>query len=210
MCKFRFTLTILSIVSISTLLISCFDQSNFDYRVVNSNSLRGVYGTDAGMHGLWDPVAYNNVHDEFSWEKAFIDDNEIVNYIKNGNFVPIYIYSDGSSAIELRIGTEDERARLTAQEESWCKLKSEKYLYISNGVANISGIEHVNHTPASTVGGVNLKKGRWEVVVNYLEWPSSIYNEKTSYPPEFLVTINPESDRLFKYRSKVNTFDNFP
>lgn len=54
------------------------------------------------MHGLWSPEAYRDVG-ERNWEAHFVEDEALEVHIKRGEFVPIYVHSDGSPVIEARV-----------------------------------------------------------------------------------------------------------
>jgi hypothetical protein len=38
--------------------------------------LQGIYPTDSGMHCIWSPVAFSNVHDYDSWEAELLNDDD--------------------------------------------------------------------------------------------------------------------------------------
>ncbi|BBA32061.1 putative uncharacterized protein [Methylocaldum marinum] len=50
------------------------------------------------MHGLWSPEAYREVG-ERNWEAHFVEDEALEVHIKRGEFVPIYVHSNGSPVI---------------------------------------------------------------------------------------------------------------
>ncbi|HEY0682601.1 MAG TPA: hypothetical protein VGD45_09730 [Steroidobacter sp.] len=156
------------------------------------------------MHGLWSPEAFRNVG-EHNWEAHFIENASIEAHIKKGEFVPIYVHSDGAPVIDVRVGSKESSAGLSEQEKGWLKAASDPYLFISNGVANVSGIEYIGGQLTGAVACIRVPPGRWQVVVHLLSWPESSYNKETRYPPDFIVTLNPETAGV-SYRQVTETF----
>ena len=156
------------------------------------------------MHGLWSPDACREVGEQ-NWGKHFVENAAIEAHIQRGEFVPIYVHSDGAPVIETRVGSKGSPAALTEQEKKWLKTKSEPYLFVSHGVANISGIEYIGGEPTAAVAGIRVAPGRWQVTVYLLQWPEETFDKKTNYPPDFLVTLNPDDTKL-SYRQSVETF----
>lgn len=171
---------------------------------IAEHSLRRVYVTDAGMHGLWSPEAYRDVG-EHNWQAHFTENSSIEAHIARGEFVPIYVHSDGAPVIEVRVDSDAVPARLTEQERSWVKVASDPYLFVSNCRANVSGIEYIGGQPTVEVSSIAVPPGRWRAVVHLLSWPENSYDEKTRYPPDFIVTLTPETGATV-YRQVTETF----
>lgn len=176
-----------------------------EYTVRAGPVLRAAYVTDSGMHGLWSRTAYAGVGDPGSWAKHLIDEASRDAHIAMGDFVPIHVHSDGAPIIELRSGRAGAPAALSGEERGWVRARSDPYLFVSDGVVNISGIEYVNGDPEPHVGAMRLPRGRWTAVVYFLEWPESRFDRAKSYPPDFVVTLNPEVGSP-PYRRSVETF----
>jgi hypothetical protein len=166
--------------------------------------LRGAYVTDSGMHGLWSRTAYADV-DYGNWAEHFIDQASLGAHIAKGDFVPVYVHSDGVPVIELRSGRAGAPAALSGEERGRVRARSDPYLFVSDGAVNVSGIEYVNGDPDPYVGAMRLPEGRWTAVVYFLEWPESRSGEAGSHPPDFVVTLNPEVGSP-RYRRSVETF----
>lgn len=171
---------------------------------VAQHQLRGVYVTDAGMHALWSPEAYRDVG-EHNWEAHFIGNSSIEAHIARGEFVPINVHSDGAPVIDVRVDSEALPARLTEQEQGWLKVASDPYLFVSNGRANVSGIEYIGGPLTPAVGGISVPPGRWSAVVHLLHWPENSYDKKTRYPPDFIVTLHSETSATV-YRQVTDPF----
>jgi len=88
------------------------------YAVSAGPVLRAAYATDSGMHGLWSRTAYAGIGagDTGSWAEHFIDVANRDAHIAKGDFVPIYVHSDGAPVIELRSGRAGAPATLSGEE----------------------------------------------------------------------------------------------
>ena len=174
--------------------------------IENATGIKAVIGTDAGMHGLWDPKAFAHICDLALWEKTFVKNEGIEDYIRRGSFVPIYIHSDGAPLFEVRVGAAAKPAASTAEEQRWATQISAPYLFQSNGALALSGIEYINGGPTPDARIIALPQGRWTVTILMLEPPRDPAG-KNDRVPNFLVLVNPESGAAPQYRLSVETFD---
>lgn len=172
----------------------------------------GRMTTDAGMFGLWSPAVFADVIDYDTWESELLEDADIARHVIAGSFVPINIRSDGAFGIVARLGSAHAPAELTDRERRYAVVCSQPYLFVSNGEARISGIEHVTATDDAALR-IAVPVGRWEVTVWLIAW-----NEEqgqvgeTGRPapsalPDFTLLINPANNRQGNYRTKIETFD---
>ena len=51
-------------------------------------------------------VHFYKICDYDSWEKELLDNSDLVRHIRGGRFVPIYVHTDGTPVIELRVGSD--------------------------------------------------------------------------------------------------------
>lgn len=170
------------------------------------DSLTAALPTDAGMHALWDPEAFSDICSIASWEDQVLEDRDIERHIAAGRFVPIYVHSDGAPAIELRVGTSSETAALRPEEERWHVSSSQPYLFVSHGSVTLSGLEYIHGDFEGPLRTLELPSGRWKVKIHYLSAEGEERSSDNMYPPDFLVTLNPEKTQN-TYRTSVETFD---
>lgn len=201
---FRIRSIALLLCSTAALLAGAPARADATVAPAEPTSLRRVFITDAGMHGVWDPVAFRQL-DEQSWQRHFVENAAIEAHIRRGAFVPIYVHSDGGPVIELRVAAAGAPARLSAREQGWVTARSEPYLFVSQGTAKVSGIEYIGGTDAPEAAGLRVPPGRWQAVVHELEWPEKIFDTKTLYPPDFIVTLEPAPEKA-RFRTSVETF----
>lgn len=164
--------------------------------------------TDSGMHALWIPEPFKDVCSYESWRKKLLENKTIEEQIKNGYFVPLYVHSDGTPAIEVRIGTTNKPVSENSEEKRLIVASSGLYWLKSNGIVNISGIEYISGLGnEDSIVSLILPKGDWSVRVHYLKDQSPNRNQEVLYPPDFLVLINPVINAEDSYRTSVETFN---
>jgi hypothetical protein len=174
-------------------------------------TIRGTYPTSAGMHCLWDELAFSKVNGYDSWARELENDKDITRHIQAGHFVPLNIRSDGAMEIEVRLGAAATPSTLTERESQYVIVKSEPYLMRSSGHVHMSGIEHVAFPPRADVGTIALPAGAYAVTVHLMAWdeePGMRTPEGNPAPgalPDFLVFVNPaRGDESF--RQSIETF----
>lgn len=178
-----------------------------------SKQLRKTFATDSGMLAIWDHLHFPNVVDYDTWEAQLLEDVDIAKHIDAGAFVPLYIHADGAFECDLRIGTTDVPAILTERENKYLLVLSEPYLFRSTGTLCISGIEHIESKPGSSVGILPLEAAEWSVIVHLIDWPeepgarNADGKPSATALPDFVVLVNPANDRLSSYRKKIDTFE---
>jgi hypothetical protein len=83
-----------------------------------------ILSTDSGMHVLWAPAPFANVHDYDTWDNELGEDADIQRHVVAGNLVPINIGSDGAFAFVVRVGAGSEPARLSERETQYLTVSS--------------------------------------------------------------------------------------
>jgi hypothetical protein len=136
--------------------------------ISNASTIKSVFSTESGMHGLWSPNAFARVCDLAAWERIFLKNEQIEPFIRQGSFVPVYVHEDGGALFELRVGSIISPAMPTLDESSWTTETSDPYLFQSDGVLALSGIEYLNGSPNSDVRAIPLPSGRWVVTIRVL------------------------------------------
>ena len=173
--------------------------------------LRQAFATDAGIHCLWNDTAFSGVNDYDTWEKELLDDADIERHIRAGDFVPLYIHSDGVVEIQVRVGSVEAPAVLSAREAKYLAVASEPYLFRSRGRLCVSGIEYVSAGPDESVGTTPLSVGDYAVTVALLAWDEepdmrdAQGSPKSTALPDFLVLVNPQVGTE-DFRTTVETF----
>ena len=165
-----------------------------------------VAPTDAGMHALWDAEHFRDICSDAAWEKALLKNASIEQHIRAGHLVPVYVHSDGSPAIRIRVGSRQQPAALTADEARWVQARSEPYRYLSPGSVSVSGLEYVGGAAGAAVQAWGLARGEWRVQVYALAMPDDQRGPDGRFPPDFLITLNPAVGGEV-YRTSVETFD---
>lgn len=168
--------------------------------------IRASLPTDSGMHGIWDPNAFKDLCSFEAWEKTFVNDPDIEASIKTGSFVPIYVHSDGTPLINVRIGRNESMATLTPAETQHVRNESDPFLFLSTGTLAVSGIEYIGGRGPTTARMTPLESGRWSVRVFDLAAPEGPDGKPLPEIPDFVVLVNPESSPALKYRESVETF----
>ncbi|MEV4600516.1 hypothetical protein AB0K15_24320 [Amycolatopsis sp. NPDC049253] len=173
--------------------------------------ITGVMATDAGMFGLWSPAAFAYIVDYDTWESDLLKDDDISRHITAGAFVPVNIGDDGAFQVLARVGSASASADFTQRERRFLLVSSEPYLFITDGNARISGIEHLG---ARSDAGLHvpLPPGRWTVTIALLEWDAEPGQmDADGQPartalPDFTLLINP-AQAAGHYRTEIQTFD---
>jgi hypothetical protein len=175
--------------------------------------LRRTFGTNSGMLCLWSKPAFAGIHDCDSWEPELCEDEDIIRHIEAGHFVPINICSDGVYEVELRIGSADEPAAITDRESKYLTVKSEPYLFRSEGELHVSGLETVCCNPdGDSASAVQLSPGDWDAVIYLISWDDEPGSKNADGSPaghalpDFLVLVNPAVPGT-EYRTKVESFE---
>lgn len=164
--------------------------------------------TNSGMWALWDYESYKNIDSYDKWEPLFCEDEDIAKQIEKKAFVPACIFEDGCRAFTLRIDEE-----LTEREQKYICVKSEEYIFSSNGKAVLSGIDSIDAkiTPKEAIV-FDLPKGNYSVRVFLLSWDEEpgAYLADGSISPDalsdFVVLLKSNADENKEYRKRVNTF----
>ena len=173
-----------------------------------SHEYRTNLTTGSGMWALWNYEAYQNVNDYEKWEPLFCEDEDIKKQIEKKVFVPIYIFEDGCRAFSLKIDCE-----LSEREQKYVCIKSEEYLFYSNGKSVLSGIDSINTNVSEEEAIIfDLPKGHYEVSIYLLSWDEEpeAYLDNGNINPnalsDFVVLLKSNADEKKKYRQKINTF----
>lgn len=172
---------------------------------------RGVYPTDCGMHCVWDQAAFAAVTDYDSWSRELLNDSDIERHITAGRLVPLNIGSDGAMEVEVRVGTRESPAELTAREANYLIARSEPYKLHATGSTGVSGIEQVVVPLEANVGTVPLAAGEYAVTVHLIAWDEEPGMQTEDGPatdalPDYLVLVNPAAPGT-RYRTALLTFD---
>ena len=173
--------------------------------ITDERSIKASFETNSGMYGIWRPQAYANICSLSAWDGAFVKNESIEPYIRSGSFIPLYLHQNGDALIEVRIGSAAMPASPTSIEARWTTNASEPYLFESDGVLALSGIEVVNGSANPQVHALPLAAGRWTLTVRVLEPPYE-RSGKNDQIPNFLVLANPEIKPAPAYRLSVETF----
>lgn len=178
--------------------------------MASENRLRGTYWTDSGMLCLWQAAAFQGVHDYDSWEKELLEDPDIIRHIKQGEFVPINIRSDGVFEVEIRMGAAE---ALDEREKRHLVVTSMPYLFRSVGELHVSGIEHVTARPGDAVGTLRVAPGDYAATIHLIAWdeePGAADEQGNPKPdalPDFVVLMQPALEKDRNYRTAVETFE---
>ncbi len=175
-----------------------------------SESMRGAFATDAGMHALWSPEAFSQVHDYQTWARELEDDADITRHISAGDFVPINIGRDMVAEVEVRMSSAGVAA-LSERERRYLFLASEPYRFVSRGAVAVGGIEHVAGEVTRSTRAMPLAAGQWSVVVHMINWDdepgafASPGKPAVTALPDYLVTISP-AVKGQAFRAELRTF----
>lgn len=182
---------------------------NGTFQGVVGNPFRAISLTDSGMHAIWSPPEFAQICDYASWEKQLLETADIERHIRAGAMIPLYLHADGVVAVEIRVGSAAAPVVLTEKENSWVVATSEDYLFVSQGIANLSGIEYIDGSTDPSVKSVQLAPGRYTAKIHLLEAPVSERTPDNLYPPDFLVLMHPEAGQPV-YRTSEDTFTALP
>lgn len=156
----------------------------------------GVVHTDAGATALWNAPAFAAITAYDSWERELLEDEDLDRHIAAGHLVPITRGSDGVFNIVARVGNAATRAQLTDRENQFCLVATQTYPFEATGTVLLSGIEFVEGNSTSAFR-VPLETGKWDVVVNLIEWDAergargADGKPVASALPDFVLLINP-------------------
>lgn len=184
----------------------------FSKKKVDNTEKLNVYKknltTGSGMWGLWDYETYKEVDDYEKWEPLFCEDEDIQKQIEKKAFVPVYIFEDGCRSFTLKID-----CGLSEREKAFVCVKSEKYLFYSNGKSILSGIDCINTNVAEDEAIIfDIPKGFYEVSIFLLSWDDEpgAYLENGSVNPnalsDFVVVLKSNANEKESYRQRINTF----
>jgi hypothetical protein len=168
--------------------------------------------TDAGMHALWNPARFTGITDYQTWEDALLEDDDITEHVRAGELVPINIGSDGAFQFLVRIGTPDQAPALTSREKQHLLASSQPYLYLSDGSARLTGIEHISADPGPDTRALTIPAGPNAVTIHLIDWDTEPgARDARGKPasralPDFVILISPE-DTTGTYRTLLQTFD---
>ena len=164
--------------------------------------------TSSGMWGLWDYETYKEIDEYDRWEPLFCEDEDIIKQIENNTFVPVNIYEDGCRAFTLKIDME-----LSEREEKYYCVKSEQYLFCSNGKMILSGIDYIDKDVSDDEAIIiDLPKGFYTAVIYLIAWDEEpgAYLEDGSISPnalsDFVIVLKSNANENKSYRQRINTF----
>jgi hypothetical protein len=166
--------------------------------------------TDAGLFALWNPARFSQVMDYNSWEASLGEDAHIAGHAGAGDLVPIGFNSDGAFGFVVRADSAKPTA-LTEREKTYLIASSKPYLFCSEGIAHLSGIEYVSAAPPPATAPIRLPAGRYGVTVHLLDWAAEPgARDATGKPaqdvlPDVVVLVSPAADDG-RFRTAVSTF----
>jgi hypothetical protein len=65
-------------------------------------ALTATFGTDSGMHVLWDRRYFAKIVDYPTWESQLLEDADLVRHVDKGHLVPINVHGDGVFTFAVR------------------------------------------------------------------------------------------------------------
>jgi hypothetical protein len=169
--------------------------------------------TDAGMHALWNPARFTGITDYPSWEDELLDDDDIARHVQAGELVPVNIGGDGAFQFLVRVGTTGQAPALTSREERHLLASSQAYLYLSDGTAHLTGIEHIQADPGPAVPTLTIPPGPNAVTIHLIDWAAEPgAKDADGKPasgalPDFVILISPDTINAEPYRTQLQTFD---
>ena len=167
--------------------------------------------TDAGMLALWNPARFADITSYQAWERALLDEQDIARRVHAGDLAPVSIGADGAFAFTVRAGPPGAVA-LTSREQRYLRASSRPYLYVSAGVACLSGIEDISADPGPAVTTLAVPAGRCAVTIHLIDWaaePGATDQRGRASPaalPDFVILICPSTNEK-RYRAELQTFD---
>lgn len=168
--------------------------------------------TDAGMHALWNPSRFTGITDHETWEGALLEDDDITERVRASELVPINIGSDGAFQFLVRVGTAGQAPALTRREKQHLLASSQAYLYLSDGSARLTGIEHICADPGPDTPALTIPAGPNAVTIHLINWDAEpgardAHGKPAPWAlPDFVVLISPEGS-TGRYRTLLQTFD---
>jgi hypothetical protein len=168
--------------------------------------------TDAGMHALWNPSRFTGITDYASWEDALLEDDDIIQRVRAGELVPVNIGADGAFEFLVRVGTASQDPALTSRERRHLLVSSQSYLYLSDGTAHLTGIEHICADPGPATPALTVPAGPSAVTVHLIDWgaePGARDHQgkpASGALPDFVVLVSPESSTGNSHRARLQTF----
>jgi hypothetical protein len=172
-----------------------------------------IAATDAGMHALWNPSRFTGITDYETWEHALLEDDDISRRVRAGELVPVSIGGDGAFQFLVRVGTASQPAALTSRETQYLLASSQPYLYLSDGTARLTGLEHVCGDPGPATPSLTVPAGPNAVTIHLIDWdaePGARDDQgkpASAALPDFVVLISPEETMGNGYRTTLQTFE---
>lgn len=169
--------------------------------------------TDAGMHALWNPSRFTHITDYETWENSLLEDDDIAKHVRAGELVPINIGGDGAFQFLVRVGTAGQPPAMTSREKQHLLTSSHAYLYLSDGSAFLTGIEHICADPGPDTLALTIPAGPNAVTIHLIDWEAepgarNAHGKPASGAlPDFVVLIRPEGAKGDPYRTRLQTFD---
>jgi hypothetical protein len=148
----------------NTALAAAWERVRFSARMPSmafEQELSCLAYTDAGIVAVWSPANFATISDYDSWEAALLEDDDIIEHIARGNLVPICIGADGAWRLIVRWAAGTHRAELTNRERMYLVVSSEPYLFVSDGLATVSGYEKIDNNPGHHLPRLHIPPGRW-------------------------------------------------
>lgn len=165
------------------------------------------------MHALWNPSRFTGITDYQTWEDALFEEEDITQRVRAGELVPINIGSDGAFQFLVRVGTAGQAPTLTSRERQYLFVSSQPYLYVSDGTARLTGIEHICADPGPGTPALAVPAGLNAVTIHVIEWDAEPgAKDAQGKPsagalPDFIVFITPAGTTGTPYRTQLQTFD---
>lgn len=172
--------------------------------------LRGLYATSAGMHCLYDQSPFQSVKDYDSWARELLEDQDIRQHITAGHLVPLNVGSDGGMEVEVRVGSVESPAVLSAREQQYLIVASKPYRLVSTGQIAVCGIESVTTPAESSTGQMTLPPGEYAALVHLMAWDEEPGMQTDTGPapgalPDYLVLLNPATPGT-EFRTEIGSF----
>jgi hypothetical protein len=159
------------------------------------------------MCAIWQPETFEFAEFE-DWEDWATENEEIVNSIRAGSFVPINVGGDGVFQVIVRWNN---GAQLTEAERRCLVASSAPYLFISKGSFALGGLEDVGDAEFASTNQVMVDVGRYTVRIHLIDWkldPESVAPSGKPTPtalPDFVVLLS--EDEGGPYRTEIQSFE---
>jgi hypothetical protein len=166
--------------------------------------------TDAGILAVWSPANFATISDYASWESALLEDDDIIEHIARGSLVPICIGADGAWRLIVRWAAPTHRAELTNRKRMYLVVSSEPYLFVSDGLATVSGYEKIDNNPAHDLPRLHIPPGRYTATINLVDWEAETGESNqdghasADALSDFVVLLNPEPEPTPDNRTKFS------